>query len=125
MGWIEREDCLAKEIEFRSNTFEGLNFEVDATDQHHSYSVFWTLRVDVVDKSGKEVPNAKVQIVDRNGEEVLTRTTGKTGIIEVELPEYTVDGDQVAFDSPYTVVVRKKKHHVTLANNSEIKITTK
>ena len=39
MGWIERDDCLAKEIEFRSNTFEGFDFEIDATDQHHSYSV--------------------------------------------------------------------------------------
>ena len=125
MGWIEREDCLAKEIEFRSNTFEGLNFEIETTDQHHSYSVFWTLSIYVSDKTGKKLPNAEVKIFDRNGEEVMIRTTNNDGLIKEELPEYTVDGDQVSYAAPYTVVVQKKKHHVTLSSNSEIKIAIK
>ena len=42
-----------------------------------------------------------------------------------ELLEYSVDGEQVSYVSPYTVVVQGKKHHITLANNSELKITIK
>ena len=44
MGWKEREDCIAKNVEFRSNDIRGANFDMDATEQDHSYSVYWTLR---------------------------------------------------------------------------------
>ncbi|MFO7668950.1 MAG: hypothetical protein R6W31_04765, partial [Bacteroidales bacterium] len=125
MGWIEREDCLAKNIEFKSNVFSGLDFGIEATDQHHSYAVYWTLEVKVLDKSGEEVQGAEVRILDHNGLEVLNRTTGDSGAIRVELPEYSVDGESVAWFSPYTVIVNKKKQEVTLNANQEISITTR
>jgi len=122
MGWIERADCLAKEIEFRSNSFEGIDFAIDATEQHHSYSVFWTLGVHVADKAGNKLPGAELKILDKNGEDVFTGITGENGSIELELPEYTLDGDQLTYVSPYTVIVHKKKHTLSLSKNTDINI---
>jgi hypothetical protein len=123
MGWIERNDCLAKKIEFRSNTFEDFDFDIDATDQHHSYSVFWTLRARVINKKGKAVPMAEVKILDRTGEEVMIRTTDDNGLILAELLEYAVDGESISYLSPYTLIVNKKKKEVLLNRNTEIDIT--
>ena len=120
MGWIERADCLAKEIEFRSNGFEGFDFGIDATDQHHSYAVFWTLKARVVSKKGKAVPMADVKVLDRNGKEVTTRVSDDNGLIMIELPEYTVDGESISHLSPYTLIVNKKKKQVSLNTNTEI-----
>jgi len=122
MGWIERADCLAKEIEFRSNSFEGIDFAIDATEQHHSYSVFWTLGVHVADKAGNKLPGAELKILDKNGEDVFTGITGENGSIELELPEYTLDGNQLTYVSPYTVIVHKKKHTLSLSKNTDINI---
>jgi len=123
MGWIERTDCLAKDIEFRSNEFEGLDFGIDATTQHHTYSVYWTMAVNVIDKKGKEVSGTKVIILDKNKKEVLNQRTNSTGSVQVELPEYTIDGELITYLSPYTVIVNKKKKEVSLNTNQELTIT--
>ena len=125
MGWIERTDCLAKDIVFRSNEFEGLDFGIDATAQHHSFSVYWTLAVNVIDKKGKKVSGAHVIIMDKNGEEVYRKNADATGSILVELKEYTVDGELTTYLSPYTVIVNKKQKEVFLNTNQEITITVK
>ncbi len=125
MGWIERDDCLAKDIEFRSNTFEGLDFTIDASPQHHSYTVFWTLTVNVINKKGKEVKGAEVRILDKNGEEVWARKTGSNGSIKAELPEYTVDGDEITYGSPYTVNIGRKKEEVILSTDQVVTMKVK
>ena len=125
MGWIERRDCLAKDIEFRSNEFEGLDFGIDATNQQHSYAVYWTMAVNVIDKKGKEVNGAKVVILNKNREEVLTQMTDSSGSVQVELPEYSVDGEQITYLSPYTILVNKKKKEVSLNTNQEITLTVR
>ncbi len=125
MGWIEREDCLAKDIEFRSNTLEGLDFSIDATDQLHSYSVYWTLGVKILDKTGKKIPGTEVKILDKNKEEVFAMPADENGSVEVELAEYTVDGELVSYLSPYTVIVNNKKQEVNLDHNQEISITSR
>lgn len=125
MGWIEREDCLAKNIEFRSNVFSGLDFSIEATDQHHSYAVFWKLGVKIFDKTGKTIPGTEVKILNKNKEVVFTKSGDENGSVEVELAEYTVDGEVVSYQSPYTVIVNNKKQEVTLNANKEISITTR
>jgi len=125
MGWIERRDCLAKDIEFRSNDFEGLDFGIDATAQHHSYSVYWTMAINVTDKKGKEVSGAKVVILNKNGEEVLSKWTNDNGSISVELPEYKVDDKSITYLSPYTILVNKKKKEVSVNRNQELSIIVK
>ncbi len=125
MGWIERTDCLAKDIEFRSNEFEGLDFSIDASPQHHSYSVYWTLTVNVIDKKGKEVNGAEVRILDKNGEEVLNGRTDAGGSVKAELLEYTVDGEEVTYLSPYTVTINKKKEEIYLNADQIVTIRVK
>ena len=125
MGWIERTDCLAKDIEFRSNELGDLSFGIDATDQHHSYSVYWKMTVHVIDKKSKGVSGAEVIILDKNKEEVLSQRTNSSGSIQVELVEYSMDSDKIAYLSPYTVIVNNKKEKVSLNRNKEITITVK
>jgi len=125
MGWIERADCLARDIVFRSNDFEGLDFDIDASAQHHSYSIYWTMKVHVIDKKGKEVSGAKVSILDKNGEEVLSEWTDDKGSISVELPEYKVDDALITYLSPYRVIVNKQQKEVVLSSNQEISIRAK
>ena len=120
MGWSERGDCLAKNIEFRSNNIEGMEFDIDASDQHHSYSVFWTLNVNMVNKKGIAVENAEIRILNKNGIEVTNQKTDKNGSVKVELLEYSVDGKEKTFMSPYTVIAGKKKKDIHLIKNSEI-----
>ena len=122
MGWIESADCLAKDIDFRSNEFEGLDFDIDATAQHHSYSVYWTLTVTAIDKKGKAA-NEKVIILDKNGKEVLNQDTDDNGSVSVELPEYKVNGTAITYLSPYTVIVNNQQEEVFLKSNQEISIT--
>jgi hypothetical protein len=123
MGWIERADCLAKDIEFRSNKFKGLDFSIDASPQHHSYAVYWTLTVNIVGKEGEDIKGAEIGILDKNGREVLTGKSDERGSIEVELPEYSVDGNVTTYASPYTVHLKRMKEEVIL--NSDQVITMK
>lgn len=122
MGWIESSNSLAKDIEFRSNEFEGLDFEIAATAQHHSYSIYWTLTILVVDKQGKEVAGVKVRILDNKGEVVFSQRTNDTGSISAELPEYKVNGALITEMSNYTVIVNDQQKEVCLHSNQELSI---
>ncbi|KPL12447.1 MAG: hypothetical protein AMS26_17770 [Bacteroides sp. SM23_62] len=122
MGWTERTDCLAKDIEFRSNVFEGIDFTIDASPQHHSYSVYWTLTIHVIDRKEKAVKGTQVSILDREGKEIWGGITDDNGSVEAELEEYRVDGDEITRLSPFTVIVRKKKEEIYLDANQTITI---
>ena len=123
MGWAEREDCIARDIELRSNKFEGIDFGIDATDQPHSYSVWWTLKVKVTDKKGNVIKGAEVRILDNNGNEVASQQTDNQGIIKTELKEFSVTDKQKSSETPFTVLVGEKKEKVNLNKNQEINIT--
>lgn len=122
MGWNERRDCLAKDIEFRSNAFEGLAFTIDATPQPHSYTIYWTMTISVIDQKGNELRGATVHIRDKNGVEIVSRRTGKNGAVSIELPEYKVDDKKVTCLSPYMVIVDNQQKEVSLNTNREISI---
>jgi len=125
MGWIESARSQAKDIEFRSNEFEGMDFNIDATDQHHSYSIYWTMTLHVLDKKGNDLGGAEVSILDKNGEEVLSRLTDDEGSVSVELPEYMADDKEIAYMSPYRVIVHNQQKEVFLESNQEISIQVK
>jgi len=116
MGSFSQKICVAENVEFRSNEFSGLEFGIDATSQHHSYSVFWTLKINAKDKG------AEIKIVDKNGKEAMSRKVPENGGLSIELPEYTVDGDVKVIYSPYTIVTGDKKQVVELKKNSTIEI---
>lgn len=123
IGWSKREECVSKDVEFRSNIFEAFDFGVDATDQMHSYSVWWTLKVNVVDEDGQPVAGIDIKILDQGGKEVTVQQVNEKGIIQVELMEYSVNGKERLTLAPYMIVVGNKKTAVCLTENTEIKIT--
>lgn len=117
MGSFEQKICVAKNVEFRSNEFQGMEFGIDATSQHHSYTVSWTLNVAAGGHSA-----TSVKITDKNGKEVTNQKTDENGKLITELPEYSVDGEEKIFYSPYTITVGKKKEVVDLKKNTTIKL---
>jgi hypothetical protein len=120
MGWYNN---IARNIEFRSNIIEGSDFKIDKTEQEHSYSVSWTIRIKVTDKRGNPVEGTEVKVMDSKGIVVINTRTGDNGIIEKELLEYTANGKSVTSFSPYTVISGNRKYVVNLDKNQEILIT--
>jgi hypothetical protein len=125
MGSYEQPDYLASGTTFRSNEFNELEFGVNATDQHHNYSVAWTLSVILHDKSGKPLANKGISINDRNGKEVLRLTSDGTGTISAELTEFIFDGASKTYFSPYTVITGKRKTQVDLNKNTVLYLESK
>jgi hypothetical protein len=120
MGFAGRPDAVATGIEFRSNTIQGVDFAIDATNAGHSYSVYWTLTVHLVDENGQGRPDEEIKISDKNGKEVIRQKTDKDGRVTVELLEYTVDGELTEHRSPYTLDTGTEKQEVILDRNREI-----
>ncbi|HET9487924.1 MAG TPA: hypothetical protein VFO54_10830 [Chryseosolibacter sp.] len=124
MGWSERSDVAARNIEFRSNEITGSPFVLDLTGEDHSFSVYWTLRVHVVDKKGRAIENAEVIMKDRNGTTVHSGLTGVDGEISRELLEYAVDGSHKTIHSPYTVEVGRSREKIALNKNRDLTVVT-
>jgi hypothetical protein len=118
MGSYEQPDFLAFGTKFRSNEFSGFDFAIDATNQHHVYSVYWTLSITLHDKSGKLLPGQEIKVLDRNGKEVARRQSDNHGCMQLELLEYEADGDARKYSAPYTVIAGKKKLDTGLARNT-------
>ncbi len=112
-------------MEFRSNDIQGAKFDIETTDQDHSYSVYWTLSIKVADKKGKPAKNADVTILDKNNAIVLQTKTDEYGSLQTELQEYAVTGKEKKFLSPYTVSAGGCEKKVELNKNMEITCTAK
>jgi hypothetical protein len=122
IGSLASEEYVAQNVEFRSNKMEGRKMEIDATDQDHSYSVYWTLTVNVVDQDGNPVNGAEVQVLDKDGKEMLSRKTTETGIISEELMEYDFRDYKKTFKSPYKIITGDSSKIIDLDENMEITV---
>lgn len=120
IGWAERKDCVAKGIQFRSNEIIGSEFSLDETTQDHEYTVYWTLKVNVIDEKGMPVSGADVKIFNKNGEEVANLKTMEDGNVESELMEYTFNNSGKNYSSPYKIAVGKAIEMVNLNQNKTI-----
>lgn len=124
MGWSEHDTNIAKNVQFSSNEIKGAKFGLQTTDEQHTYSVNWTLKLLVADKAGKPVNNADVKIFDRNNNIVKEGKTDERGSVEAELLEYSANGKEKSYASPYSIVVGNNKKEVTLDRNSNITLIT-
>jgi hypothetical protein len=122
IGYSGCDDCVAKNIKFRSNNVEGQKFSLSVTDQDHSYSVYWTLNVKVMDAKNLPVRNADITILNRNNEIAFRSKTNELGKIAAELPEYSAEGNTKKLFSPYTIRAGEIKKEVVLDDNKEILI---
>jgi hypothetical protein len=120
MGWIERDDCVAKNVEFRSNELKGLKFGIDASAQDHTYAVYWTLAVHVGRANGKPAAGEEVKIMDKDNAVLTSAKTDASGVLQSELLEYKAEGQSRAFSAPYTVEVAGIKKQVSLTGNTAI-----
>jgi hypothetical protein len=125
MGSLKSDEYVAQNVEFRSNEVEGGKFEIDATDQDHSYSVYWTLKVMVKDVNNIPVKNTEVSIHDKSGSVVLQTKTDSKGELTTELRQYLVTGKERNLASPYAIDVNGVKKEVELDSNKEITFTLK
>lgn len=120
IGHLGCNSCVAKNVEFRSNKVEGGKFEIESTDQDHSFSVFWRLSLIVRSENGSPAQNVSVEILNSYNEVVLKTKSDNDGKLSVELPEYIVEGKNKISLSPYTIVIDDFRKKVTLDQDMEI-----
>tara|TARA_Y100001980_G_C14556916_1_gene353705 strand:- start:130705 stop:132915 length:2211 start_codon:yes stop_codon:yes gene_type:complete len=118
VGWSE--SSIATDIEFRSNTFINTKMGYELTDSNHSYSVYWTLKLLLVDKKGNSVEDQEVKIFDAGDNEVRVLRSDDQGMMIVELPAYRMEGQQKTLWTPYSVIVGKKSEIIALNQNTEL-----
>lgn len=66
--------------------------------------------------------DSEIKIINKNGQEVIHKKVGDSGIFTVELPEFSVNGEKKIYYSPYTIVVGEKKRDLELNKNTSIKL---
>ena len=120
IGSKEVSEGIAENIKFRSNEVAGRIFEIEKTDQDHSFSVYWTLTINAFDGNGNASANTAVQISDKNGNIIAEEETDKNGIFSKELMEYEYRDFQQTFKSPYKITVGNDTRQVDLNKNTEI-----
>ena len=79
----------------------------------------------MINKKWQPHEGVEVRILNQNGEEEDRQLTDKDGSINMELIEYTVIDDIISYQSPYTVIVNKRKEQVILNSNSRLTIRVK
>tara|TARA_R110002049_G_scaffold309306_1_gene520977 strand:- start:16613 stop:18808 length:2196 start_codon:yes stop_codon:yes gene_type:complete len=122
MGWEKRADCVAEDIYFGSNEVVGAEFGLDETMQAHNYSVYWTLNVKVLDKSGRPINGEEVKVIDANKKDIITLRTSEDGSVSYELLEYLSENSIRKYSSPYKIKVGKKSKIIHLNENKSINI---
>ena len=120
VGYAGREDCVAKNVKFRSNIVLGNPFELDVTAQDHSYSVSWTVSIKVLNKRLEPLPDYNVVISDVNKKVVYTGKTDHSGIVNASLLEYKINGAQKSTASPYIIMAGKYKRLINIDSNKEV-----
>jgi hypothetical protein len=114
------DECVAKNIKFRSNKIEGQKFSIDVTDQDHSFSVYWTLSVTLNDQKGEPLANTDITIFDKNGNVAARTRTDSSGKISKELIEYSAEAKNRRYFSPYTLKAVDITREVNLDKNKDI-----
>ena len=85
MGYQNCKSCYANEVEFRFNIVEGGKFLISKTDQPHSYKVYCTYRLQVLNGKDKPVSNQQVMVRNSNNEIVarLTADANRRAVTEL------------------------------------------
>lgn len=122
MGWAASKESVAENIQFKSNRVVGGKFEIDATNQPHSYTVSWTCTVKLTDRNGRPVKHKDVSITDKDNVNVVESKTGEDGVLSVELTEYTVNSEKKNIRTPYTLKVGSLSKEIQLTENTEVSL---
>lgn len=122
MGWEACESCFAKDVEFRSNDLVGFGFDLDITEQAHSYQVYWTLSIQLTDQNGEPLPFVYVEILDKDKQVIKKGQTNGQGQWRAELlaESYSQDGKQGL--NPFTIKTEAVEKEVVLDRNKTVLI---
>jgi hypothetical protein len=125
MGSSGCNSCVAKGIEFRSNTIMGGDFDISITDQGHDYSVFWSLTVELKDKKGRPVKQALIEVIDSRNQRVFSGLTDVDGIISTDLKAMVFNNGSTFQLTPFTIVAGKIKKEVSLTRDTHVELVVK
>jgi hypothetical protein len=119
------DDCVARDVTFRSNRVEGQPFLLKVTPQDHLFTVYWTLEAAVKDSKGQPVAGAVVTATNSSGKIVSRLTTDDNGVTRIELPQYKYNGKKNVHFSPYILSVGKSRVEVDLDSDKSISLQVK
>ena len=122
IGWAERADCIAKNVELRSNEFKGVKFDLDVSEQDHSYSVYWTMTIKLKRTNGTSSGGRNIKIMDKNGTVVVESKADSFGVFKTELLQYKAEGKNKIFSAPYTIDIDGNQKTTNLESNTTINI---
>lgn len=114
----------AAAIAFRSTTVDGIPFRIAREGQAEtSFSVSWTLDLELASSDGGALGGKLVEVFDRTGKQVFNGESAADGRVSAELLAYQVAGDDTEVRSPFTVRVGAKEERVELAGNTRLALT--
>ncbi|MBK8504604.1 MAG: hypothetical protein IPL46_21795 [Saprospiraceae bacterium] len=122
MGWDPCTTCYAKNILFNSNQIDGAAFDIDMTDQDHSFEIYWTLKINISDGSGKPVADSEIFIEDKSSKVVGRGNTDIRGEFTIELLDYIFENGEKKIDNTYLVKCNKKAETVILDQDMSLTI---
>jgi len=122
IGQTGCDDCVARNVKFRSNSMQGRQIDFDVTHQNHSYSVHWTCLLHIKNEKGEPLQNEKVSITDRNNSRTMQQVTDNSGSVSIELIEYSVSGNDLIRNAPYKVKIRDISKDISLNQNTELTV---
>ncbi len=125
MGYQNCKSCYANEVEFHSNTVESGKFSISQTNQPHSYKVYWTYKLQLLNNKNRPVPHQQVLIRNSSNEIVARLTADADGWVATELlsEEKKPEGLPVALTYKVEVAGRVKQIQLTKNTSDKIKIT--
>lgn len=123
MGYQNCSTCYANDVEFKSNEVKGGKFTINRTNQAHSYKVYWTYQLQLLDKMKKPLAGKKLVIRNSKNELVAELETDSNGRIKTELLSQEKQPDADPVNLSYTVDVSGTQKTIALTKNTNDKMT--
>lgn len=120
MGWSNCKSCYAKDVEFRSNEIIGMDKPWDISDQEHSFKVYHTLTIRLVNKKGEPISGVPIHILDEQQQKVAEGRSDKDGLWVVELLDYKFEQGEKMKNNRYKVISGATSAELTLEQNQSI-----
>ena len=125
MGWQYCNSCYAKDVVFRSNEMIGMSKNWDITDQEHSFKVYHSLNVQLVEANGKPITGRTIYVLDENQQKVAEGTSDGQGQWTVELLGYSFENGNRVKDSSYEIHSGSSSEKVALEESQSVSLTLK
>ena len=110
-------------MELRSNEVKNGTFSINKTKQDHSYKVYWTYRLQLLDKKKRPIAAQTVLIKNQKNEIVAELKSDEKGWIQTELLSEEKKKAADLSDISYIVETAGQKRIIKLVKNTNDKMT--